>query len=177
MPGIPGATKACREMVMAEHGERRDFGRFVPGALVVVIGAVLLTNSLGYVDGSFWGNLWQLWLLSVVAGAVLSATGTELAGPRFHFGTFGPRVVGSGDIRLEGRVDVHELSILGSGESDAWDLASGHVGAHIAGSGTARVDAQNSRDIVIPGSGDLEYSGQPRIDQTVIGSGSVRHAR
>ncbi len=112
-------------MSTTKSGDYGNFGKFVPGALVVVVGAVLLTSSLGYVDHSFWPNLGQLWPVGIVAlgtflvlrrpfpqaasvagagilagtvllAAVLSATGTELDGSGFRFDRFRERAIGSG---------------------------------------------------------------------------------
>lgn len=298
-------------MARVEGSNYRDFGKFIPGALVVLVGAVLLTSSLGFVNGSFWPNLWRLWPAGVVAlgtfmvlrrpyplaarlagagivagtvltAAVLSATGVDLEGPRIHFNRFEGRVIGSGhmvtverslplfhrievdgstdvevtiggpssalltiddnlldvvrtdvsggtlhvwaerqfsggggvlrvtapdveeieirgsgdavvrgldggrfesnilgsgDIHLEGVVDVHDINILGSGELEASGLTSRHVGVLIAGSGSARVDVEETIDVRIVGSGNLEHSGGQIHDQTVVGSGTVRRIR
>ncbi len=48
-------------MAMTDSNHHRDLGTFIPGALVVLVWAVLLTSSLGYMDDSFWPNLGQLW--------------------------------------------------------------------------------------------------------------------
>lgn len=298
-------------MAMTDSNDHRDIGKFIPGALVVLVGAVLLTSSLGYMDRSFWPNLGQLWPAAIVAlgaylalrrpfplaarlagagilavtvlsAAVLSATGTELAGPRIHISGLGERVIGSGqmvtverilspfhriqvdtgtdlevtigdpqsviltiddnllemlrtdvsggtlhvwsdarfmagggdlkitvpsfdgveirgsgdvlvrgldggrfeskilgsgDMRLDGRVDVHDIISMGSGEVEAAGLTARHVGALIMGSGSVRVDVEDSIDVRIVGSGDLEYSGGDIRNQTIIGSGTVRRVR
>lgn len=295
-------------MAMTDSNDHRDIGKFIPGALVVLVGAGLLTSSLGYLDDSFWPNLGQLWPAAIVAlgaylvlrrsfplaarlagsgilavtvltAAVLSATGTELAGPRirisglgervfgsgqmvtvernlspFHRiqvdtatdvdvtigdpqsviltiddnllkvlrtevssgtlhvwtdarfmsgagvlkitvpsfdgleirgssdvvvsgldgGRFESKIIGSGDMRLDGRVDVHDSISLGSGDVEAAELTARHVGALILGSGSVRVDVEDSIDVRIVGSGDLEYSGGNIRNQTNIGSGTVR---
>ena len=289
-------------MDMTDSRHHRNLGKFIPGALVVLVGAVLLTSSLGFMDRSFWPNLGRLWpaaivalgaylalrrpfpeaarlagagilAVTVLAAVVLSATGTELAGSRTHFNGLGERVIGSGqmftvervlspfhqiqidgstdvevtigtppsavltiddnlvdviqtrvsggtlqvwadqrisssggvlrvtvprlagieirgsgdavvrgldesrfkskilgsgDIRLDGVVDVHDIVSMGSGDVEAAGLTTRHVGALIVGSGSVRVDVR------IVGSGNLEYSGGRVRNQTIIGSGTLR---
>ena len=92
-------------------------------------------------------------------------------------GRFESKILGSGDIGLDGRVDVHDIISLGSGDVEAAGLTARHVGALILGSGSVRVDVVDSIDVRIVGSGDLEYSGGNIRNQTNIGSGTVRRVR
>ena len=66
------------------------------------------------------------------------------------------------------------ISISGSGNIDALDLASQVAEIRISGSGSIRVNVQQNLDVRISGSGSVKYRGQPQISQSISGSGSVK---
>ena len=82
---------------------------------------------------------------------------------------------GSGDVVLSGTTDVLNVSIAGSGDVNARDLKSADATVDIAGSGDVTLDASQSLEASIGGSGDVSYKGAPaRISRNVMGSGEVR---
>jgi len=84
------------------------------------------------------------------------------------------RITGSGAILLEGRVDLHEIEVTGSGDVGASCLKARDTEVHISGSGDVRVTALETVFGQISGSGDLEIAGDPHlIDVGVTGSGDV----
>lgn len=82
-------------------------------------------------------------------------------------------VNGSGEVRARGRVAALEAEVDGSGSLDFGALDAGAASLEIAGSGDADVDARHRLDVDLRGSGDVHYSGDPLLSQSVTGSGSV----
>lgn len=85
-------------------------------------------------------------------------------------------VLGSGSISLSGAVSTSQVvKIAGSGSYDAPKVSSERADISILGSGSAVVDARDLLTARILGSGDVLYMTKPaKIDQTVIGSGTIR---
>jgi hypothetical protein len=91
-----------------------------------------------------------------------------------QIGTLALRIDGSGDVTLEGKADEAKFSIDGSGDVRAERLATRRVGVDIRGSGDANVNASESLDAHVAGSGDVVYRGHPQhVSRDVAGSGSV----
>lgn len=84
------------------------------------------------------------------------------------------RISGSGDVSGHGRTGALALVIEGSGEADLRDLAATSATVRIDGSGEADVRADETVDVEINGSGDVELHGRPgRVTQEISGSGEV----
>ena len=84
-------------------------------------------------------------------------------------------LAGSGDITLKGTTNNLEASIAGSGDFHAFDLQANNTDVSIAGSGDAEVVSNESLKARVAGSGDIEYKGNPKKeDSKVSGSGSIR---
>lgn len=84
-------------------------------------------------------------------------------------------IAGSGDMVLSGTADKLKVSVAGSGDVDARNLKTADAVVNIAGSGDVVLDASQSVEASIAGSGDVSYSGAPaRISRNVMGSGDVR---
>ena len=89
--------------------------------------------------------------------------------------TLNGSLAGSGDITLKGSTNNLEASIAGSGNIHAFDLQSNNTDVSISGSGDAEVVSKESLKARIAGSGDIEYKGNPKKeDSKVSGSGSIR---
>lgn len=82
---------------------------------------------------------------------------------------------GSGEMTLAGRADDLTLTIKGSGEVDAGGLVAKRAKVAMSGSGAAKVNAADTLDIQMTGSGDLDYLGSPKVTRQGHGSGSVSH--
>lgn len=92
-----------------------------------------------------------------------------------RLGRYDLRVAGSGDVTIAGHADEARFQVDGSGDVHAAGLAARRVEVRIAGSGDAQVDATESLDASVAGSGDVSYGGHPReVTRHVAGSGSVR---
>ena len=93
---------------------------------------------------------------------------------RAQVGQFALSVAGSGDVLIAGSADEARFGIAGSGDIDAKNFVAKKVAVSISGSGDARVNATESLEAKVAGSGDVTYSGHPRdVSRRVSGSGSV----
>jgi hypothetical protein len=116
----------------------------------------------------------------------------KLSGPRFEstiagsgdlqidsaqLGSFALEVAGSGDVLIAGSADEARFGVAGSGDINARNFVAKKVSVSISGSGDARVNATESIDAKVAGSGDITYSGHPRdVSRRVSGSGSIESA-
>jgi hypothetical protein len=84
-------------------------------------------------------------------------------------------ILGSGDIKISGRVDDAMIDITGSGNIDFLNLEALSTMIEISGSGDAKVNVKEKLMIKVDGSGDVMYIGEPPLIRTKInGSGDVR---
>ncbi|MFK7782272.1 head GIN domain-containing protein [Psychroserpens sp.] len=84
------------------------------------------------------------------------------------------RIAGSGDLTLKGSTNKLEAKVAGSGDFHGFDLQSNHTVVAVAGSGDAEVVCNESLKARVAGSGDIEYRGNPKTEDTkVAGSGSI----
>ncbi len=91
-----------------------------------------------------------------------------------QLGAFALSIAGSGDVVISGTADDARFGISGSGDINAKNFAAKRVAVSISGSGDARVNASESIDAKVAGSGDVTYSGHPAsVSRRVSGSGSV----
>jgi len=85
------------------------------------------------------------------------------------------RLAGSGNILLGGSASGEvEINIAGSGEISTENLQASEGEVNISGSGSAKVNMTDELVTKIAGSGNVLYRGNPRIDKSVSGSGSVK---
>lgn len=83
-------------------------------------------------------------------------------------------IAGRAELALAGRSERLRLRISGSGELDAFELASDEADVRISGHGEANVAVARSLAARIAGYGHVTYQGDPTVDQAVSGGGSVR---
>lgn len=83
------------------------------------------------------------------------------------------KITGSGDMRLKGGADQAEIRISGSGDFDGRQFRAKSADVAVAGSGDAKVFAEDDLYARVSGSGDITYGGSPRVDKKVSGSGSI----
>jgi Putative auto-transporter adhesin, head GIN domain len=90
---------------------------------------------------------------------------------------FEVRLEGSGGVAVEaGRVEQQRVAISGSARYDADRLASRAARVVIEGSGNAEIAVAERLEVELSGSGNVVYRGEPRVVQSVNGSGRVRRA-
>src|SRR5262245_17173588 len=83
-------------------------------------------------------------------------------------------IAGSGNISLDGTADESDVTIAGSGNYQSPHLRSKIVKVSIIGSGDADLNASETLDANIGGSGTVRYSGDAAVTQRIAGSGSVQ---
>jgi hypothetical protein len=83
-------------------------------------------------------------------------------------------ISGSGDVVVEGTLSgLLSVSISGSGEFDGESLTAPEGQVDVTGSGNAVVDVADDLEVSVSGSGEVEYLGEPNVDSSVSGSGTV----
>lgn len=82
-------------------------------------------------------------------------------------------ISGSGGIDLAGTATELLVKIGGSGDIDASNLEVQEAVVEISGSGDVSVAARDNLAVRIPGSGRVDYTGDPVVDSEVTGSGEV----
>ena len=82
-------------------------------------------------------------------------------------------ISGSGRVKLAGTADTQTIAVSGSGRYDGADLRTQRTMADVSRSGQIVVAVGQDLKINITGSGSVSYTGRPKIEQQVIGSGRV----
>jgi len=83
-------------------------------------------------------------------------------------------ISGSGIVHANGAADELDVTVSGSGQAELEALVSAAVRAVVSGSGLIAVTATESLDASVPGSGAIQYGGDPAsVTQNVTGSGAV----
>lgn len=102
----------------------------------------------------------------------ISGSGTiELEAPACLYTTI--YISGSGKAELEGSSDEAEFKILGSGKIKAFSFPVKKAYVLVGGSGSIEVNVSEILNANISGSGNLYYIGNPRINFSDNGSGSL----
>lgn len=83
------------------------------------------------------------------------------------------RVIGSGEITLQGDTEQHSINISSSGRVQAFSLLAKNATVNLSGSGVAEVNAGNTLTVQISGSGSVYYTGSPTVSSSISGSGKV----
>lgn len=79
---------------------------------------------------------------------------------------------------LAGKVNKLNVQVSGSGKIDASKLVAEDVNVRLTGSGQIKVNATDSLNSKITGSGTIAYSGNPNdVDQTIVGSGKLERMK
>lgn len=82
-------------------------------------------------------------------------------------------ISGSGKIMIAGYADYGTFNISGSGTIKAYDFFLKEANVNISGSGTGYINASEKLDVVISGTGDIYYIGDPEIDYSDFGPGNL----
>jgi hypothetical protein len=123
------------------------------------------------IDGS--GNVEAADIDSETFTAEINGSGNiHLTG--LDLGSLESTISGSGNIDVSGTANDLGVEIPGSGNFTGDDLYALTGDVTISGSGTAAVNVSDILTAVVDGSGDIEYLGNPTVDSTINGSGSVR---
>jgi hypothetical protein len=82
--------------------------------------------------------------------------------------------IGSFDAALQGRADIQDISVSGSGSFNLENLAGKKATVDVSGSGGAIVHVTDRLEAKVSGSGSVEYIGDPAVTKDVSGSGEIR---
>lgn len=114
------------------------------------------------IDGPAMGNmLLRLTGVGTVRCSDLAATDLDV------------RLIGVGEVETAGQTDHQEIQLVGVGEYDGRNLASATADVTISGLGDATVRVSDSLVALISGDGDVYYIGDPTVQSTITGTGSV----
>ena len=87
---------------------------------------------------------------------------------------FSATLPGSGQLRVVGRADRLDAMLSGSGDMELSELVGRAVTAEVSGSGRLVVQATDSLDAAVSGSGAIVYVGSPAtVTKSVTGSGAI----
>jgi hypothetical protein len=84
---------------------------------------------------------------------------------------------GAGDIQASGKADEIKLILSGLGSFNAADLKSNRADIELSGMGDATVRVEEDLVATITGAGSINYFGNPHVEQSVNGAGSVKPAK
>ncbi len=107
------------------------------------------------------------------AGVEVSGTG-NVTGRQIHANAIKVGIGGAGNVTLAGHATDAVVTLSGTGNYDAAELACDAVSVSMSGMGAGVVQAKDSLDVKISGMGKLEYTGDPKVTQSVTGLGTVR---
>lgn len=83
---------------------------------------------------------------------------------------------GAGDIQASGTADEVKLVLSGLGDFNAADLESKKADIELSGMGGATVRVEEELAATITGAGSIQYFGNPHVEQSINGAGSVKPA-
>lgn len=82
-------------------------------------------------------------------------------------------ISGAGKLIMAGKATEQTITISGAGEYSARDLQSTTTTLTINGAGKGTVNVSNILNAIINGGGEINYIGNPQINQQINGAGSV----
>lgn len=82
-------------------------------------------------------------------------------------------IQGSGDVSIEGKANTQEVRVNGSGNYLAGDLETDTTEIGVLGSADVTVWVNDELTVSVNGSGNIQYYGEPRVDQTGVGSADI----
>ena len=83
-------------------------------------------------------------------------------------------ISGSGDMKLIGRAENLKVRVVGSGDFTGKNLITQNSTVHLSGSGDVEINANDSINASLNGSGDIHYTGEAKnITKSKSGSGDI----
>ncbi len=107
-------------------------------------------------------------LKSIKSAGASNFTVTGLTGPSFNL-----LISGSSGASLSGQVTEAKLQVSGAGTINGRALVASNGVATISGTGNITINATDTLNASIPGSGTISYLGNPVVTQHITGVGSV----
>jgi hypothetical protein len=87
--------------------------------------------------------------------------------------SFDVEISGSGRVEPTGTAGTLGVEISGSGRYLGEDLEASVGTVRVSGSGGAVVNVTDDLDVDVSGSGDVQYIGDPRVTESITGSGDI----
>jgi hypothetical protein len=88
---------------------------------------------------------------------------------------FSSHISGSGDVSVSGNSKNSTVHVSGSGNFNGKEFKTNNASLHINGSGDVYICVEDSIIADISGSGNITYSGNPKIDISTSGSGRIKN--
>ncbi len=163
---MAGLTSQVIDGTLILDNKSNDFsdGRINYALTVPPLQAVELSGS-GGAEGV--GVLTGDAQISVTGSGDATLTGLDLSAVTID-------MTGSGDVTVAGRATSQQVTVTGSGNYQAGELATERAEVRISGSGDAAVDVTGSLTAAVTGSGSVTYTGNPAdVNRSSTGSGEV----
>jgi len=169
---LKGNSEVIDRIVVEQHDDRVRI--YVPGSisiqgdLTIEVDTIglreLEVNGAGQIEAQgFSGSEFSLRLLGAPMAKIGGLDVEKLS----------VEMQGSGSAELSGRATRERMRIAGSGECRAADLASDKAEVKLEGAGKAEVMARERLNVHIAGAGIVRYRGDPKLSQSISGSGTV----
>lgn len=136
---------------------------------------VILPTALHGLKVSGSGDVELNGAFSELTNASISGSGNIIGNVITDYSKLNLTIFGSGSINFTGTADELKAITSGNGKMQLSDLETSDVDCTVSGSGNMYVHAIKSLKVVITGSGNVVYSGNPIVDVNAMGSGKVRH--
>lgn len=83
-------------------------------------------------------------------------------------------IEGAGRVKVTGTADTLVAGVAGAGELELFDLQAREAKIDLAGAAGAEVHADELLNVTIAGIGRVRYSGEPKLEKSISGLGSVK---
>lgn len=134
------------------------------------------TLSLSYAkDKSFQTKNFPVYHVGVANLRELQVAGSgDVKTSKLDSNTLSVVVTGSSDVSLAGRAEDLTVSASGSSSINAGELRAKTAKVVVRGSSDVTVNASDTLDAQVNGSGSLIYLGTPKLTKSVSGTGSIK---
>ncbi len=135
------------------------------------------TNSknLASIDLTGSGEIRLKGKINIPSLAITLSGSGDIFSDSLYCGKFSLNGSGSGDLYLKGECTDCSLNMSGSCDIKAFDFLVQKLSCKISGSADVEVTVQDALNVVISGSGDLKYKGNPKtVNNNISGSGNIK---
>jgi len=120
--------------------------------------------------GDLTAKKWDAPSAEIVVGGAGSARIEEIKSD-----TLTTKISGTGSVTVDGgEVENQTVDISGAGDYRGGELESEEAEVHVGGVGSATLDVDDYLNVTISGAGSVRYSGDPRVEKSVMGVGDVK---
>ena len=130
--------------------------------------------NIGFKRGSYSSTRIQIDVYCPALTSVsISGSGSFTGNDTIITSTFDSNVSGSGKIIITGSGKNSDINISGSGIFSGSNFTINNAAVHVRGSGKAIIFVSEYLNVVISGSGEVDYRGDPKIESKTSGSGQI----